>query len=219
MLVKRCLVESGGYRYGSTQLKSGRCVPYIVRFPKPLSERAREALVENCKEKLPWAQWPKNLAVFGIAKSGLPLARLVADGLEQVGLSIQRGVLDPHDKAASIQRKRKKQAIIVDNAVTTGASIRWAHQLLQGNGYRSIAAVRFFTREEVEEDGLSQEELMLREIRMNLLSLFSVRDLLSNISDAERHEILNNLVLYGTSSVRKYMEEAYVFRNETWLAR
>ncbi len=219
MSAKRCLLEAESYRYGSTRLRDGRIVPYVVHFPKSVSNSVREALAARTKEVLPWNDW-KTVRIFGIAHSGIPLARAVKIGLRQVTASVHMNILDPRVGNPRIAAAAEGiQAIIVDNAVTTGASLLWAVRILKRSGYQPTIAVRFFDREEIEPDGCSQPERLRREIAINLLSLFRVRDLLQIVTDAERQELLDHLVLHGTVSVRQHMEDAYVFQDGTWSPR
>lgn len=217
--ILQTLSRCGAYMFGHTILKGGRPSPYSVKFPTTITDDLLTMLADRAVEILPWNTWfaPE---VFGIARSGLPMARAVFNGLSQVMDGVNIATLNPDDDVQPIFTiSDARTAIIVDNAVTTGETVRWAYRVLHDAGIQPTVVIRFFDREEVGPAGDVIIETLKADMNLELFSLFHIRDLLPDLPNNERQAILNQLVRFGTHTTQIYLEEIYVFKNNAWAIR
>src|SRR3989338_910479 len=190
MSVASHLIEVGSYYYSSTQLQGGRTAPYSVRFPTKTDDAFIDFLADRAIEVFPWRDW-STLWIFGIAESGIPLARGGWRGMEKVVHDVRLRIVSSHDERFALDPGSSGETtIIVDNAITTGATLQRVHQRLIAVGHSYQVAVRFFDREEVEADGRSLLDPIRMELGINILSMFRIRDLLPDLPEEERQTIL-----------------------------
>lgn len=219
MSILKRLVEVGSYQYGSTRLQGGRTAPYSVRFPTAADDAFIDFLADRAVEILPWRDWPTPF-IFGIADSGIPLARAVWRGLKRVVDDAKLTIISSRDERFSLDPSSSGEtSIIVDNAITTGTTLRWAHQRLVAACHSPEVAIRFFDREEVEANGQSLIDPIQRELGIAIISMFRIQDLLPVLPEEERQTILTHLVHSGTPDVRAHVEATYVFKNGSWSSR
>ncbi|MFH0856625.1 MAG: hypothetical protein V1860_01875 [bacterium] len=192
-----------------------------MKFPTTITDDVLIMLADRAVEILPWDTWSAP-CVFGIARSGLPIAQAVFNGLSRVMHGVSIATLNPYSDVQPIfATPDVRTAIIADNAVTTGKTIKWAHQTLYNAGVQPTAVIRFFDREEVSPAGDAIIETLKDDMNLKLFSLFRIRDLLPDLHlpDSERQAILNQLVRFGTHAIQTYLEETYVFQNNAWAIR
>lgn len=207
------------YVFGQTTLKGGRPSPYSVKFPTAITDDVLTMLADRAVETLPWNTWHAPY-VFGIARSGLPMAKAVFNGLSRVMSGVSIVTLSPYDGVRPILTiSNTRTAIIVDNAVTTGETVKWAHQTLRNVGIQPTVVIRFFDREEVGPAGDAIVKTLKADMKLELLSLFRIRDLLPDLPDSEWQAILHQLARFGTPTAQTYLEETYVFQNNAWAIR
>lgn len=142
----RFALERGALRFGEFQLKSGRTSPYFFNTGLFNSGGALSRLGRCYAEALARAQIDFDL-VFGPAYKGIPLATGLAVALAEsrgrdVPYAFDRKEVKDHGEGGRIVGApvQGRRAVIVDDVISSGVSIREAAELIAAEG-GTVAAV------------------------------------------------------------------------------
>ena len=142
----RFALDRGALRFGRFQLKSGRESPYFFNTGLFDSGAALSKLGRCYVESLVRAQIDFDL-VFGPAYKGIPLATALATALAEtrnrdVPYAFDRKEEKDHGEGGRIVGApvRGRRAVIVDDVISSGVSIREAAELIAAEG-GTVAAV------------------------------------------------------------------------------
>ncbi|MGH9323907.1 MAG: orotate phosphoribosyltransferase [Vicinamibacteria bacterium] len=131
------LVESDVIRFGEFILKSGRKSPYFINAGQLSTGRAIAGLGRAYAERIRDAGLDPDV-IFGPAYKGVPLAVATAVALAErggdVGFSFDRKEAKDHGEGGvfvGAQPKDEQRLVLVDDVVTSGASIVSAVSLLR----------------------------------------------------------------------------------------
>lgn len=213
MHIAKCLIKNGIYQPLATRLKNGRVSPYIVRWPNNISDQLLEELGRMALSFEIFKKEQK-FHIIGVANSGLKLANAVYKELHNAGKVVVFTAVDPRSlKEVDLISCSENETIIIDNAVTTGNTIKIVANFLKSYGIKVGYALRLFDREEVEPSGATIEEIIKAESSICLLSLLRVRDLISIVPRDEAEAIRNYLIDHGTKSIRLFLETNHVYKH------
>ncbi len=139
-------LDRGALRFGRFQLKSGRESPYFFNTGLFDSGAALSRLGRSYVEALVRAQIDFDL-VFGPAYKGIPLATALSMALAEtrnrdVPYAFDRKEAKDHGEGGRIVGApvRGRRAVIVDDVISSGVSIREAAELITAEG-GTVAAV------------------------------------------------------------------------------
>ncbi|MCR4278434.1 MAG: hypothetical protein NUV81_00830 [bacterium] len=206
------LFRYGLYQFGEVVFKNGRATPYTVRLPKSSEKELFQSLA-GAAWSLDQVARIKNVHCMGIAKSGVPLAEALYEYGRASRKCTKFSVVTPHaleqglDPAADDD---EMTTILIDNAVTTGKTVKTVLDMVRRFGYRPEIVVRIFDREDIGEDGLSTVERIWRDTGLDLVSIFRLRDILPSLSSMEREAVLSYQSKYGTASFKKWIGDDHV---------
>jgi len=163
----RILNRIGALKFGTFKLTSGRVSPYYIdlRVVPSFPDAFRKICAfhtEFIKEKIGIEHFNR---VAGIPVAGIPLASLVAYGLEKPFLYIRQeervhgrqrrveGILNPGDRV-----------LLVDDLITTGSTLKKAAQAVEAEGGLAEDAVVLLDREEGGREDLQRSGITLHAI-------------------------------------------------------
>lgn len=200
------LLRSGLYQFGEAVFKNGRATPYTVRLPY-FPEKELFRFLAEAAWSLDQLSRLQNVHCIGIANSGVPLAEAIYEHGCSSRKCTKLSVIDPHALEASIDPADDDEmtTILIDNAVTTGKTVKTVLEMVRRFDYRPELVVRIFDREDVGQDGLSTVERIWRDTGLSLISIFRLRDILPNLNPVERQAVLSYQSQYGTASFKKWI--------------
>ena len=200
-----CLIRFGAYRFGQIVLShSGRTSPYLVKdpIPRPSDYLANLALASLSLEHFS----TDSLCLLGIANSGLPLTHAINKALCINGKRSR--VVEIYPKTGIIKGalpQINERLVLIDNAVTTGATFIQVSALLSNYGIKATKAIRIFDRKDINSDGMTTVEISSKKWGIALTSIFSIRDLLPILPDHERKGIIDYLCQYGSNDILSHL--------------
>jgi orotate phosphoribosyltransferase len=191
------LVENEGIRFGEFTLKSGRKSPYFINSGQLRSGRALAGLGQAYAERIV----DRGLAVdviFGPAYKGIPLAVATAmalagrPGAPDVGFSFDRKEAKDHGEGGLLvgtQPRNGQRVVIVDDVITSGASIAHSVELLKSAADVDIVGVVVAVdRQERGRNAGTLQELQ-SELGAPIVPVVNVRQILEHLSG--RKEVLD----------------------------
>jgi orotate phosphoribosyltransferase len=205
------LVESEALRFGEFTLRSGRKSPYFINAGQLRTGRALSGAGRAYAERIRQARLRPD-AVFGPAYKGVPLAVATAIALAEegrdVGFCFDRKEAKDHGEGGRFvgaQPVDGQKLVLVDDVVTSGASIAGAAALLKGAARVEILGVVVAVdREERGRERSTSEELEA-ELGAPVLAVVKVSDVVeylslrNRLSSGERAAIEEHLRLHRPS--------------------
>ena len=148
------LAASDVVRFGEFKLKSGRTSPYFINAGQLRTGSAISGLGRAYAARIRGAGLACDF-VFGPSYKGIPLAVATASALAElgadVGFAFDRKEIKDHGEGGRFvgtQPEAGLKAVIVDDVVTSGASIRHSVELLQGAAVEITGIVVAVDRQE-----------------------------------------------------------------------
>lgn len=144
----RFLVKCNTLRFGEFTLKSGRVAPYFINTGmfndgakiKELGEYYAEAVKDNFGEDYD--------AIYGPAYKGIPLCVTASIGLNKLGINKgyvfnRKKIKDYGEKDNLVGMKvdSNTRLILIDDVISSGASIRESLEILKKNGDAKVKGI------------------------------------------------------------------------------
>jgi orotate phosphoribosyltransferase len=209
------LVRHDVIRFGEFTLKSGRQSPYFVNAGQLRTGRAIAGVGEAYAALIERASIPCDL-VFGPAYKGVPLAVATAIGLaargRDVGFGFDRKEKKDHGEGGwfvGTAPADGMSVVLVDDVVTSGASVREAVELLRAAARVEIAGVVVAVDRQERGRGAKTTLAEVREaMGIRVHAIVTVRELVEHlhgreidgrvvVDDARRHAIERYLAEHG----------------------
>jgi orotate phosphoribosyltransferase len=197
------LVDFGLFHFGRIVFSNGRVSPYVVKLPKHCPDKLFTILSEIAwqHEQL---RTLKNVHFIGIAKSGVPLARAISKCKEGLSIAVKVSVVNPHlDYEELNECHDNAEVILVDNAVTSGATAGTVLKRLQQFGYQPKAILRIFDRQDLGTDGLTTAGRIKDLLGLDLISILNLEDLLPRLKPEEQDLIMEYQSSFGSESFKQ----------------
>ena len=154
MLFTELLAQNDVIRFGEFTLKSGRQSPYFINAGQLRSGSAIAGLGRAYAARILDRKLPCDF-IFGPSYKGVPLAVATAIALGErgrdLGFTFDRKEVKDHGEGGRFvgtQPKSGMRAVVVDDVITSGASIRYSVALLREASVEVTAAVIAVDREE-----------------------------------------------------------------------
>lgn len=212
------LAEHEAVRFGEFTLKSGRKSPYFINAGQLRTGRALRGLGRAYAERI----LARGLAcelVFGPSYKGIPLAVATAIALDErgvdAGFSFDRKEAKDHGEGGvfvGTPPAEGMQVVIVDDVVTSGASIRHSVSLLQNAAAVSLNGVVIAV--DRQERGRARSTLveLEEELGVPVVPVVTIRDVVEHLSSdaieekkrlgaADRARIEDYLARHGPRSL------------------
>lgn len=207
-----CVIDSGAYQFQTTKLQNKRTSPYIMRWPAQLTESFSGTIANTMRHLEVFSEQTTHYVV-GIANSGIGISKLVTRGLRDLNCQVSETIISLNNLSEfSLRNKAPSKVIIVDNAVTTGITLKKVTDYIRSFGHSVETAIRFFDREEVEPNGTTIQQMVKNELSLELYSTVTIRDILPILPKNHVMAIRLYLIRYGTQSIRNFMEENNVLK-------
>lgn len=164
--------------------------PYDFRTPRPLSWRQLRAIEKTLQARLLVSDKPAEINVVGIASEGVPLATAFAAAIGRqcssgVNLFVfnvyRRDPLECYEPPTG-----EAKTVIVDNAITTGATAQTVCEDLRRRGFELGGMVVLFDRCLINVNGKSEFETHGETLGCRIQGIFNVWDMVACIDDANR---------------------------------
>lgn len=179
----RLLADSDVIRFGEFTLKSGRTSPYFINAGQLRTGSAIAGLGEAYAARILEAGLDFDF-VFGPSYKGIPLAvataTALAEGGTDVGFSFDRKEAKDHGEGGvfvGTQPEAGLSAVIVDDVITSGASIRHSVALLTGAAVRIVGIVIAVDRQERGTGTKTTLEELEESLGVPVLPVVSVREM------------------------------------------
>jgi orotate phosphoribosyltransferase len=205
------LVEFEALRFGEFTLKSGRTSPYFINAGQLRTGRAMSGLGRAYAARIRDAELDPDV-VFGPAYKGVPLAVATAMALSEqsrdTGFAFDRKETKDHGEGGvfvGTQPADGQRAVIVDDVITSGASITHSVELLRRAAkVRIVGVVIAVDRQERGRERSTLSELQ-EELGAPVLPVTNIRHIVEYLSktkrlaDRERAAIEEHLARHGAS--------------------
>ena len=180
-------------KFGAFTLKSGRVSPYFFNLGKIASGAALRALGHAYAEALSEHGIAFDV-VFGPAYKGIPLAAAVAiafserDGRD-IPFAYNRKEAKDHGEGGVLvgAELSGRDVVIIDDVLTAGTALREAHGLVKQAGGRPKLAITALDRQEIGKNNCSAVAEITEQLGLSVISLVTVRDLLTYLHDHRGH--------------------------------
>jgi orotate phosphoribosyltransferase len=203
----RLLAASDVVRFGEFTLKSGRKSPYFINAGQLRTGSAISGLGKAYAARILEAGLDFDF-VFGPSYKGIPLAVAPATALAElgrdVGFSFDRKEAKDHGEGGvfvGTQPEAGLAAVIVDDVITSGASIRHSVELLSGASVRIAGIIIAVDRQERGAGGESTLVELAESLGVPVLPVVSVREMIAIL---HRDGSLANDVV---ATIRDYLDE------------
>ena len=154
VLFTELLTQNDVIRFGEFTLKSGRLSPYFINAGQLRSGSAIAGLGRAYAARILGRKLPCDF-VFGPSYKGIPLAVATAIALGErgrdLGYAFDRKEVKDHGEGGRFvgtQPESGMRAVVVDDVITSGASIRYSVELLREASVEVTGAVIAVDREE-----------------------------------------------------------------------
>ena len=154
VLFTELLARNDVIRFGEFTLKSGRLSPYFINAGQLRSGRAIAGLGRAYAARILDRKLPCDF-IFGPSYKGVPLAVATAVALAErgrdLGFAFDRKEVKDHGEGGRFvgtQPESGMRAVVVDDVITSGASIRYSVELLREASVEVTGAVIAVDREE-----------------------------------------------------------------------
>lgn len=184
-------LAAGVLQFGEFVLKSGRVSPYFFNAGLFHSGVSIRALGQLYAKTALAARLDFDL-VFGPAYKGIPLAAATTIGLAEEGVDVgyafnRKEAKDHGEGGLTIGTPLAgRRVLIVDDVISSGASIQEAVALLREGGAVPVAILIALDRQEQGRQHQSALEELRAQVGVPVLSIATVRDLLSYL-EARQH--------------------------------
>lgn len=193
-------------KFGSFTLKSGRISPYFFNLGNISSGAAMAQLARSYAEAITRSGVEFD-TLFGPAYKGIPLATAVAYALSESGRDVpyayNRKEAKAHGEGGTLVGAPLvgKKVLIVDDVLTAGTALREAVAMIRAAGAEPVAAIIALDRMERGKGALSAVAEMEADTGVKVLSLVSVKDVLTYLavgagSVLVQPEVVNSIELY-----------------------
>ena len=180
-------------RFGEFTLKSGRTSPYFINTGQLRTGRAIEGLGAAYAARIREAGLEPRL-VFGPSYKGVPLAvatsmAMSVRGDADVGFAFDRKEAKDHGEGGvfvGTQPGPGTATVVVDDVITSGASIRHSVRLLREAGARVEGAVIAVDRQERGAGSRSSLDELKDELQIPILPIVTVREMVAILQDGDR---------------------------------
>lgn len=203
------LVEFEALRFGEFTLKSGRTSPYFINAGQLRTGRAMTGLGRAYAARILDAGLDPDV-IFGPAYKGVPLAVTTAMALSEqsrdTGFSFDRKEAKDHGEGGlfvGTQPQDGQRVVIVDDVITSGASIRHSIELLRRAAELRIdGVVLAVDRQERGRNRSTLQELQ-DELQAPVLPVTNIRHIVDYLSktkrltDPQRAKIEEHLARHG----------------------
>jgi len=201
----RYALSIGAFQFppGGFTLKGGRNSPYLFNSGAFCTGESIGVLARAYASMIRGHFRPP-AAVFGSAYKGIPIVTALAQVLGgTVGYAFNRKERKNHDEGGIVvgAALEGKEVLIVDDAVTSGSSVREAFMIIKAAGGIPIGCAAAFDRQEIGDDG-SQSAIqeLKQDFGMDVLAIASLTDLLNEIEDGPNlDKLLTYRRLYGAA--------------------
>ncbi len=176
-------------KFGQFTLKSGRVSPYFFNLGRISSGAAMARLAGAYAEAIT-ASGVAFDVLFGPAYKGIPLATAVAMALSAAGRDLpyayNRKEVKSHGEGGTLvgASLAGQRVLIVDDVLTAGTALREAVGMIRAAGGTPVAAVIALDRMERGNGPLSAVAEMQADTGVQVLSLVSVREILTFLGGA-----------------------------------
>lgn len=178
-------------RFGEFTLKSGRKSPYFINAGQLRTGGAIAGLGQAYAARIVEAGLDCEL-VFGPSYKGVPLAVATAMALagkgRDVGFAFDRKEIKDHGEGGrfvGMQPEDGMRAVVVDDVITSGASIRHSVELLRGAARVEISGVVIAVdRQEKGQGARSTLEEIEETLDIPVLPIVTIRELVEILSES-----------------------------------
>lgn len=195
------------YKFGPAVLRNeNRETPYMVKLPAARRSDLFDVLGEIVVDKH-IVGGSDIVHLVGIANSGVPMASAIAEKLRSNGVPVEYSIFNPRDRDSWLANQVRKDVpvVLVDNAVTTGDTLKVTAETIREQGATIQKVVSIFNREEIGSDGYSTVERITKRLALRLEYVFTVRELLAVVREEERCVIATYLAKHGTKEAQAYV--------------
>ena len=183
-------ILNGVLKFGEFTLKSGRVSPYFFNLGNVSSGKTISSVGSYYAETIVRTSFKPD-ALFGPAYKGIPLVVTTAIALSdnhEINLSYafnRKEEKDHGEGGKIIGKKIKGDVIIVDDVISSGASIREACEICESIGANPVGAVVSIDRQEIGSQRRSSKEELEQELNLKIHSIIKLDDVIQYLEEDE----------------------------------
>lgn len=183
-------ILDGVLGFGEFTLKSGRVSPYFFNLGNVSSGKTISSVGSYYAETIARTSFKPD-ALFGPAYKGIPLVVTTAIALSdnhEINLSYafnRKEEKDHGEGGKIIGKKIKGDVIIVDDVISSGASIREAYEICRSIGANPVGAVVSIDRQEIGRQKKSSIEELEQELNLEVYSIITLDDVIQYLEEDE----------------------------------
>ena len=181
-------IINGVLKFGEFTLKSGRVSPYFFNLGNVSSGETISSVGSYYAETIVRTSFKPD-ALFGPAYKGIPLVVTTAIALSdnhEINLSYafnRKEEKDHGEGGKIIGKKIRGDVIILDDVVSSGASIREACQICKSIGANPVGAVVSIDRQEIGSQKRSSTEELEQELNLKIHSIIKLDDVIQYLEE------------------------------------
>ena len=184
-------ISDGVLKFGEFTLKSGRVSPYFFNLGNVASGKTISSIGSYYAETIARSPFKPD-ALFGPAYKGIPLVVTTAISLSDnheinLAYAFNRKEEKDHGERGKIVGKQiEGDVIIVDDVISSGASIREASEICKSIGANPVGAVVSIDRQEIGKQKKSSIEELEQELGIEIYSIITLDDVIRYLEEDER---------------------------------
>ncbi|MDC2964154.1 orotate phosphoribosyltransferase [Gammaproteobacteria bacterium] len=181
-------IFDGVLKFGEFTLKSGRVSPYFFNLGNVSNGKTISSVGSYYAETIMRTPFKPD-GLFGPAYKGIPLVVTTAIALSDnheinLAYAFNRKEEKDHGEGGNIIGKKiKGDVIIVDDVISSGASIREACEICTSIGANPVGAVVSIDRQEIGRHKKSSTEELEQELNLEIYSIITLDDVIQYLEE------------------------------------